>query len=62
MQVEPVHSAVPTLTQKQDIVQNVYKLADGNYKIEQITYTVSLYDHNGVLKTYTTSNAVDILL
>ncbi len=63
--INPVHST-PEVTQQQYTIYTKYLKAEDKlinpYIIEAITYTVTIYNHHGVEKTYTNSTKVSLLV
>ena len=63
--INPVHTT-PEVTKQQYTVYTKYKSKEDKlinpYILEAITYTVTIYNHNGVEKTYTNTTKVSLLV
>jgi|11_taG_2_1085331.scaffolds.fasta_scaffold21431_3 hypothetical protein len=58
----PPVSYLPRMSDQTYTVERVSRAPDGQHKIQQTTYTVTTYDHNGKISTSTNSSQINFLV
>lgn len=61
MTIPPV-SPVTYTSQSNYTIERVSRVAEGQYKISQMVYSITLYDHKGNIQTITNTNAISFLV
>ena len=59
--IQSVSGIAQTQVQKYN-VDRVYSLGDDGLKVQRTTYTVTLYDSNGILTSVTNSHQINYLI
>ena len=59
--IQSVSGIAQTQVQKYN-VDRVYSLGDDGHKVQRTTYTVTLYDSNGILTSVTNSHQINYLI
>ena len=58
----PPITSLPRVTDRAYTIERVTKVADGEHKVNRVTYIVTTYDRKGIISTITNSNSVNFLI